>query len=203
MLLRRERHDVLVVEPVELGLVEDRRARREPLELELGDQTVHVEHLVLAVRPAEQRQVVHDRLRQVAELAEVAHRRGAVALAELAAVGPSTMEWWAKRGTGAPSAANSSSWRAVLVRWSSPRMTCVMPMSRSSTTDGEVVAGDAVGAHDDEVADGARTPTATGPRIRSSTTTSPAGRGSAGPPARRPPSRRRTSSGARPRQRRS
>ena len=87
MHLRREPHDVLVVEPVELGLVEHHGARRELLELEVGDQAVHAEHLVLAVRPAEQREVVHHRLGQVTELAVVAHRRGAVALAELAAVG--------------------------------------------------------------------------------------------------------------------
>ena len=66
------------------------------------------------------------------------------------------MEWCAKGGTGPPSASNSSSCRAVLVRWSSPRITWVIPMSTVVDDRGEVVAGHAVGAHDDEVAEGVR-----------------------------------------------
>ena len=150
---RSERHDVLVVEPVELGLVEDARARRQLLELELGDHAVPVEDLVLAVRPAEQRQVVDDRLRQVAEVAELADRGGAVALGELAAVRAQhqrVMREVRRRGTErAEQQQLAGRVGQVVVAADDVRDAHVAVVDDR----GEVVAGDAVRAHDDEVAD--------------------------------------------------
>src|SRR5450759_8909 len=85
------RLDVLAVYPVELVEVEYRLAGRDSLDAELLDQLLHGEYLTLiagAGRPREQREVVYQRLRQVAQLAVVRDRRGAVALGELGAIGP-------------------------------------------------------------------------------------------------------------------
>ena len=153
--LRREAHDVLVVEPVELGLVEDHGARREPAEVELLHEAVQAEHLVLPVRPAQQGEVVDQRLRQVAQLAEIPHRRGAVTLAELAALGPEHHGVVREGGRRRPQR---------LVEQHLPRRVGEVVVAADDVRDahvavvhdgGEVVAGDAVGTHDDEVADGA------------------------------------------------
>ena len=50
--------------------------------------------------------------------------------------GPRIIGTWAKAGTGAPIAVNSSTCFGVFDTWSSPRITCVIAMSTSShTTD--------------------------------------------------------------------
>ncbi len=113
------------------------------------------EHLVLAVRPAQQREVVHERLRQVAELAEVAHRRGAVPLAELAALGAEhhgvVGEGGDRRAEGPEQQQLARRVGEVVVAADDVRDAHVAVVDHR----GEVVAGGAVGAHDDEVADGA------------------------------------------------
>ena len=48
--------------------------------------------------------------------------------------GPWIIGTWPYSGTAAPSARRMLIWRGVLLTWSSPRMTCVMRMSQSSTT---------------------------------------------------------------------
>ena len=87
---------VAAVHPAQLLLVEHRRRlgdaleREEPLQL-LGRE----ERGLLVVAPAEQREVVADRLGQVAGVAQLLHGRGAVALGELLAVGPCSSGRWA------------------------------------------------------------------------------------------------------------
>ena len=51
---------------------------------------------------------------------------------------PTSSGMWAKPGASAPSASKISIWAPVLVTWSSPRITWVIFMSMSSTTDGRV-----------------------------------------------------------------
>ena len=79
---------VNAVQPAQLALVEARRVAADALEREALDQLLGAEHgLVVAGAPAEQRQVVAHRLGQVAGVAQLLHRRGAVALGQLLAVG--------------------------------------------------------------------------------------------------------------------
>ena len=80
--------DVAAVQPAQLLLVEARRVARDALDAEAPDELVGREdRLVVGVAPAEQREVVAHRLGQVAGVAQLLHRRGAVALGELLAVG--------------------------------------------------------------------------------------------------------------------
>ena len=79
-----ERADVHPVQPVELRVVELGRARADPLEREPRDELVAAHDRRLAVRrPAEQREEVDECRRQVAVLAELLGRDGAVPLREL------------------------------------------------------------------------------------------------------------------------
>src|SRR5439155_2961723 len=79
---------VAAVHPAELLLVEDGRVARDAVEREALDQLLgREEGGGLVVAPAEQREIVADRLRQVARLAQLLHRGGPVALRELLAVG--------------------------------------------------------------------------------------------------------------------
>ena len=88
VLVGRQRPEVDAVHPVELRVVERRRARADALEREALDQLVARHDRRLAVgRPAEEREEVHERLRDVARLAELVDRDRAVALRELLAVG--------------------------------------------------------------------------------------------------------------------
>ncbi|CFP66921.1 Uncharacterised protein [Bordetella pertussis] len=48
--------------------------------------------------------------------------------------GPRIIGTWPYSGRVAPSARRMLIWRGVLLTWSSPRSTWVMPMSQSSTT---------------------------------------------------------------------
>ncbi len=79
----------MAVEPVELVEVEDGRARGDALQGEGLRQLVQGKGLGLAVlrAPAEQGQVVDQRLGQVAHLAKGGNRGGPVALGEALAVG--------------------------------------------------------------------------------------------------------------------
>ncbi len=87
VLLGGQRAQVDAVHPVELGVVEGGRALADPLEREPLDQLVPRHDRRLAVgRPAEQREEVHQRRRDVAGCAELVHRDGAVPLRELLAV---------------------------------------------------------------------------------------------------------------------
>ena len=80
----------MAVEPVEFVKIEDGRTRRDALERKGLRQLLQREGLRLAVlrSPAEQGQVVDQRLGQVAHLAEGRNRGGAMALGEPLAVGP-------------------------------------------------------------------------------------------------------------------
>src|ERR671933_316045 len=83
-----ERADVAAVHPAQLLLVEARRVARDALDAEAADELLGREdRLVVGVAPAEQGDVVAHGLGQVAGVAEVLHRGGAVALGELLAVG--------------------------------------------------------------------------------------------------------------------
>ena len=87
VLVLRQRAQVDAVHPVELLVVERRRARDDALEREALDELGrrHDRGLVV-VAPAEQREEVHQRGREVAVLAEGVDRHRAVALRELLAV---------------------------------------------------------------------------------------------------------------------
>ncbi len=79
-----ERAQVHAVQPFELLVVEGRRARADAPEREALDQLLRRhDRRVVVVRPAEQRQEVHQRLGEVARLAELVDRLGAVALRQL------------------------------------------------------------------------------------------------------------------------
>ena len=82
-----ERAQVDAVHPVELRVVERRRARADALEREPLDELVPGHDRRLAVgRPAEEREEVHERLGHVAGVAELVDGHGAVTLRELLAV---------------------------------------------------------------------------------------------------------------------
>ena len=108
------------------------------------------DRLVVARAPAEQREVVADGARQVARGAQLLHRRRPVALGELAfRRARAAAAGGRSRGGSAPSAAITSSCLAVLVRWSLPRITCVISSLEVVDGDREVVDG-FVGAGDHE-----------------------------------------------------
>ena len=80
--------DVLGVDPVEFLGVEGRRVLGDAVERELAGQDIARNDCGLAVeRPAEQRQIVHKGVGQVAGIAILLYGGGAVALGELLAVG--------------------------------------------------------------------------------------------------------------------
>ena len=80
--------DVLGIDPIELLGVEGRRVLGDAVERELAGQNIARDDRGLAVeRPAEQCQVVDERIGQVAGIAVLLHRGGAMALGELFAVG--------------------------------------------------------------------------------------------------------------------
>ena len=78
---------VLLGEPEELGLVEDRAGGRDVLDVEQLDELGAREDLLVAVRPAQAGQIVHHRVSGNALVAERLHRGGAVALGEPAPIG--------------------------------------------------------------------------------------------------------------------
>ena len=79
--LLRGAADVFAVHPLELLDVELRRGDVDLLDVEELDHLLAREHLALVARvPAEEQQIVEDRLRQVAIVAELAHEGRAVAL---------------------------------------------------------------------------------------------------------------------------
>ena len=88
-LLGRQLAHVAAVHPAQLLLVEDAPgcATRARCRSARPARSVGDERLVVVVAPAEQREVVAHRLGQVAGVAQLLHRRGAVALGELLAVG--------------------------------------------------------------------------------------------------------------------
>ena len=85
---RRACLDDMGVDPVQLGDVPLRRAARQVVAVEPGDQLLAVEQLVVAVAPAQARQVVDHRVGQVAGVFVLHDADRAVALGELVAVGP-------------------------------------------------------------------------------------------------------------------
>ena len=121
------------VHPVELLVVERRRARADALELEPLDQLAprHDRRLVV-VAPAEQREEVEERRRQVAVRAEVVERPR-VALRQLAAVVAVDVRHVGVTGRSAPSARRMLICVGVFETWSSPRITWVIPSITSST----------------------------------------------------------------------
>ena len=74
---------VLLVHPLELVGVESRRRGTDRVEVEPRDELLAREDLVVAVRPAEPREEVDDRLGQVAQLLVLHHAHRAVPLREL------------------------------------------------------------------------------------------------------------------------
>ena len=82
-----ETADPLPVQPVELLAVVAGCRVGDPIEVERSHQRGPVEHFVSVVtrRPTEQRDVVHQRFRQVAAVAEVLQRDRAVTFGELGA----------------------------------------------------------------------------------------------------------------------
>ena len=132
--LDRQLAHVAAVHPAQLLLVEHGRVLRHALEVNRSDQLVgREEGRALVVAPAQQRDVVAHGLRQVALLAQLLDRRRAVALRELLAVGAVEQREVRVDGRLRFEARRIISWRGVFDMWSSPRTTCVMPMSRSST----------------------------------------------------------------------
>src|SRR5439155_26166557 len=88
VLSSRELPQVDAVHPVELRVVERRRARADALQGEALDELVSRHERRLAVRcPAEEREEVHERLGYVPFLAKLADRDRAVPLRDLPAVG--------------------------------------------------------------------------------------------------------------------
>ncbi len=93
--------DVLGIDPVELLGVEGRRVLGDAVERELAGQDIARDDRGLAVeRPAEQRKVVDEGVGQVAGVAVLLHRGGAVTLGELLAVGAQDHGDVSKRGHG-------------------------------------------------------------------------------------------------------
>ena len=86
---RRQPHDVLLVEPVELVLAEDGVAAADAFERERGDELVAREDLLIGSRrPAEEREEVDHGLGKIAEAVILHHRRRAVPLAQTLLVRP-------------------------------------------------------------------------------------------------------------------
>ena len=102
-----------------------------------GDELVALEDLLLVARPPPQQgEVVQHRLREVAALAELLHRHRAVALRQLGPVGRQDQRQVGVDGVGlgrAEGMRRRARTRCVVSMRSSPRMTWVMPISRSST----------------------------------------------------------------------
>jgi len=72
--------EVAAVDPAQLGLVERGRRPGHVLDAKALDEFRGRHERVVAVPPPEQRDVVADRLGQVAGVAQLLHRRGAMAL---------------------------------------------------------------------------------------------------------------------------
>ena len=151
----REPPDPLTVHPVELLVIERCGRVRDACEREGRDDLVEVHDLAAVVgRPAQQREVVADRLGEVAGDAEVLERHGAVPLGQLRSVGPEDQrEVRVHRlllgAEGAPEREHAVG-----------RVDEVLAPDHMGDLHGEVVDGvreeedrRAVGPHDDEVAD--------------------------------------------------
>ena len=125
---------------VELLEVEDRGARAHALEREPFDELGDAHDLgAIVVAPAEEREEVDERLREVALGAELLDRDRAVALRELLAVGAEDVgevPVLAEAARRAP----ARIWICfgVFEMWSSPRRTCVIPSSQSSTGEAKL-----------------------------------------------------------------
>ena len=147
-----------------------------PLEVERGDDLVDVHDLAAVVgRPTEQREVVAHRLGEIARVAELLERHRAVTLRELR---PVRVRGSAAGGRRSAARRRRARRRSASTRWvesmrSSPRITCVMPISRSSTALARKKIGVAVGAHDHEVGDASTTRPGTSPRIASTNELTP------------------------------
>ena len=93
------------------------------------------EELLVAVAPAQAHEVVAQSDGQIAERPIGIDAQRAMALGKFGAVGAvDQRDVGHVRHVPAAAPGRSAVWRAALVRWSSPRMTWVMPMSWSSTT---------------------------------------------------------------------
>ncbi|EWS63858.1 hypothetical protein Y695_02907 [Hydrogenophaga sp. T4] len=77
---------MLGVDPAQLGLVELCGAAPEVIEVEPFEELCAAKNFVVTVAPAQAREVVHHRVRQVAFVAVLRHGLGAVALAHLLAL---------------------------------------------------------------------------------------------------------------------
>ena len=72
--------DIDAIEVVQLGVVHARRGTTDAVQIEQPDRLLAVQHLDVAVAPAEPQQVIAQRLGQVALLAELQGELRAVAL---------------------------------------------------------------------------------------------------------------------------
>ena len=83
----RQRADIAAIQPAQLLMIETRRVARHALDRELLDELLRRDDRLVVLRaPAEQREVVAQRLGQVALVAQLLHGRRAVALGQLLAV---------------------------------------------------------------------------------------------------------------------
>ena len=128
------------VQRLQLRDVEPRRGGGEMREIEIGDQLVQARRHRVA-RRAEAGEIGGDRRRLDAVGAQPAQRQPLQALGQLFALRRPIAAADARsrsRAGSPPSAASRSSCTPVLVTWSSPRITCVTAVSRSSTTEQKV-----------------------------------------------------------------
>ena len=144
--------DILGIDPVELFGVEGRRVLGNAVERELTGQNIARDDRGLAVeRPAEQRQVVNERVGQVAGVAVLLHRGGAVAFGELLAVGTQDHGDVGERGNGGAEGLVNHD----LARGVGQMVVAADDMGdlhHGVVDDGrEVIRGRAIGAEDDEV----------------------------------------------------
>jgi len=99
---------------------------------------------------AQAREVVEERLRQIALVAVLQHADRAWRLESRSPSAPRIIGTWPNWGSSAASARQIWIWRGVLLTWSSPRITCVIFMSRCRH-HAEVVGRHAVGAQQHEI----------------------------------------------------
>ena len=154
---RGGRLQVVAVRPRQLALVEHAGAVPHVLDREAARQFVDRQQLLVAIgaagRPADERQVVHQRFRQIAPAAELGHRRRAVPLRQGRVVGPHDEREVREPGRLAPQR---------LVQQQLPRRIRDVILAPDDVRnlhqhvvdhDGEVVGGVPVGSQEHRIAD--------------------------------------------------
>ena len=118
-------------------VVDGQLGRRPPvgLQREPGDDAVQIAGRRRRLGRAQRGEAEHDRQGLDALLAQRAQAEGTQPLGEVAAGRVGDQRQMRECGAGAASACRIASCRAVLLTWSSPRMTWLMPSSASSTAE--------------------------------------------------------------------